>query len=124
MTQHAVATPSDFPAAVASPRSAVRVSSKRARTLKLELSTRYRATRVALGLVQSDVHDRPQLVREWEDPHKPHAPNLLHIVEQGSDPVSRPLALDALEWAREKIERAAESDPRQLSLLDLIANSR
>jgi hypothetical protein len=124
MSHSVVANESDYPASPAAPRSAVHTCSKRARTLKLELSTRYRAKREALGLVMRDVNDRPQLVRAWENPSEPHAPNLLHIVEQGSDPVSRPLALDALEWAREKIESADQPDPRQLSIFDLLAVDR
>jgi len=123
MSQSMRAEASAFPASPASPRSAAHRCSKRARLLKLELSQRLVRTRNAVGLVQRDVHDRPQLVREWEDPHKPHAPNVLHIIEQGLDPVSRVYALEALEFAREKIERAAQENPAQLSLLDLLASS-
>jgi hypothetical protein len=113
---------SGFPAPVASPRAAAHSLSKRARSLKLSLSTRLEAIRAAHDLDRHDVHDRPQLVSEWENPLKPHAPNLLHVAEQLSDPLSRPYALEAIAWVLEKAERE-ESDPRQLSLLDLIANS-
>jgi transcriptional regulator with XRE-family HTH domain len=73
------------------------------------------------GLTQRDVHDRPQLVSDWEHPEKPHAPNALHLLEQVRDPLSRPYALEVIACVLEEAERE-ESDPRQLSLLDLIAN--
>lgn len=95
--------------------------SKRARALKLEMSVHLRAVREEHGLDRNDVHDQPTFVKRWEDPTVPHAPNLLHLVEAGTDARSRPVALAAIEWARKKIERAEEHDPRQLSLLDLIA---
>lgn len=95
--------------------------SKRARALKLEMSTHLRAVREEHGLDRNDVHDQPTFVKRWEDPTVPHAPNLLHIVESGADERSRPVALAALEWARKKIERAASHNPAQLSLFDLLA---
>lgn len=119
-TSHLRADPSDYPASPAYSASTAHMS-KRARALKLEMSAHLRAVREEHGLDRSDVHDRPTFVKRWEDPTVPHAPNLLHIVEQGSDPVSRPVALAAIEWARKQIARAEEHDPRQLSLLDLIA---
>lgn len=97
---------------------------RRASRLKLELSTRLSAKRAALSLVQRDVHDRPRLVSDWEDPHKPHSPTLMHLVEQVSDPVSRPYAMEAIAWVLEKAEREESRNPAQLSLLDLIANTR
>ena len=114
---------SGFPVAASSPRSPVHSRSKQARRLKLELSQRLVGVRAAIGLVLRDVHDRPQLVHKWEHPDEPHAPTILHIVEQGLDPVSRPYALESIEWAREKIARAAEVNPSQLSIFDLIARN-
>jgi hypothetical protein len=114
------AEPSAFPASPAAPRTAAHALSKRARHLKLELSTRLVSTREVHRIKQRDVHDRQQLVSEWENPLRPHSPTLMNLAEQVSDPVSRPYALEAIAWVLEKAERE-ESDPRQLSLLDLIA---
>lgn len=114
------ATASAYPASPVLSRDTAHLS-KRARRLKLELSTRLRAVRVEYDLDRDDVYDKPSFVTAWESPHKPHAPNLLHLVAVADDDRSRVYALEALEWAREKIERARDTDPRQLSLLDLIA---
>jgi transcriptional regulator with XRE-family HTH domain len=114
-----------YPAVAAAPRTAAHVGSKRARWLKLQLSTRLRAVRALHGLEQHDVHDRKQLVSDWESPHKPHAPNALHLLEQVGDPLSRPYALEVIACVLEAAEREERADdPRQLSLLDLIANQR
>lgn len=113
---------SAYPASPVSSRAAERLG-RRATLLKLEMSTRLKAVREASKLDRDDVHDRPQLVSDWESPHKRHAPTLLHVVEQLSDPVSRPYAMEAIAWVLEKAERAQEHNPAQLSLLDLIANA-
>lgn len=112
------------PAPDVAPRGAEHMG-KSARRLKLELSTRLAARRAALGLVQRDVHDRPRLVSDWEDPHKPHSPTAMHMLEQVRDPLRRPYALEVIACVLEAAEREErEADPRQLSLLDLIANQR
>lgn len=110
--------PSAFPASPVTPRSAERLS-KRARTLKLQLSSRLRAVRAQHSIDQRDVHDRPRLVSSWESPHEAHSPTAMHLAEQVADPLSRPYAMEVIAWVLEKAERE-ESDPRQLSLLDLL----
>lgn len=120
MTRIVCANASGNPASPAVPRSAERLS-KRARTLKLQLSSRLRAVRAQHSIDQRDVHDRQRLVSSWESPHEAHSPTAMHLAEQVADPLSRPYALEVIAWVLEKAERE-ESDPRQLSLLDLIAN--
>lgn len=118
MSRSICAEPSDYPASPVAPRSAERLS-KRARALKLELSTRLASVRAAHRLTQRDVHDRPRLVSSWESPHEPHSPTAMHLLEQVRDPLSRPYALEVIACVLEEAERE-EHDPRQLSLLDLI----
>lgn len=107
---------SAFPASPASPRGPERLS-KRARSLKLQLSTRLRAVRTSLSLDQHHVHDRPRLVGKWESPHETHSPTAMHLVEQVRDPLSRPYAMEVIAFVLEQAERQ-ESDPRQLSLFN------
>ena len=89
--------------------------SKRSKLLKLQLSTRLAAVRKRYGLDRDEVYDRPRFVTDWESADKPHAPNLLHLVAVAGDARSKPYALEALEWARQEIERE-EPNPKQLSL--------
>jgi hypothetical protein len=112
---------SEIPASPAVPRGTERLS-KRARSLKLQLSTRLRAVRTMHSLDQRDVHDRPRLVSSWESPHEPHSPTAMHLLEQVRDPLSRPYALEVIACVLEEAERE-DADPRQLSLLDLIATA-
>lgn len=119
-TLHPRALSLAVPASAASPRDTAHLS-KRARALKLQLSSRLRAVRAQHGLDRDEVYDRPSFVTQWESPHKPHAPNLLHLVAVGSDQRSRVYALEALQWATEELEREQSRNPAQLSLLDLIA---
>jgi hypothetical protein len=112
---------SEIPAPDRAPRTAAQMG-RRARSLKLELSNRLAGVRAARRLVARDVHDRPQLVSEWESPHKPHAPNALHLAEQVSDPLSRPYALEVIAWVLELAERE-EPSAAQLSIFDLINRS-
>jgi hypothetical protein len=113
------AEPSAYPASAASPRDTAHLS-KGARYLKARLSGHLREVRALHVLDQDDVYDKPAFVSRWEHPEKPHAPNLLHLVEVGSDERSRPYALRALDWAREEIERSAKTNPAQLSIFDLL----
>lgn len=112
------AKPSVYPAPPVQSRATAHLS-KRAKSLKLQLSARLRAVRVEHGLDRDDVFDKPSFVTRWESPHEPHAPNLLHLVTVGHDERSRPYALEALRWAREELERV-EPNAAQLSIFDLI----
>lgn len=115
------AKPPAYPASAPSTRSAEQMG-KRASRLKLELSTRLSSKREALRLKQSDIHDRPRLVSDWEDPRTRHSPTAMHLAEQVSDPLSRPYALEVIAWVLEKAERE-EPNAAQLNLFDRINES-
>lgn len=115
------AKPSAYPAPAPSARSAERMG-KRARSLKLQLSARLSSKREALQLKQRDIHDRPRLVGDWEDPHARHSPTALHLAEQVADPLSRPYALEVIAWVLELAERE-EPNAAQLNLFDRITES-
>jgi hypothetical protein len=107
---------SAYPASAPPSRGAEQMG-KRARSLKLALSTRLSSKREALRLKQRDIHDRPRLVGDWEDPHARHSPTALHLAEQVSDPLSRPYALEVIAWVLELAERE-EPNAAQLNLFD------
>ena len=74
---------------------AARVSGERPKRLKLDLSERLVATRERHGISQVHVHDRQQLVSDWENPDRPHAPNAMHMRAAAEDDVSLPYAVEA-----------------------------